>query len=154
MDLLVIGSVGFKAYGYDLQPGGAAFDDEAAGRVAKHHFVRPFTAAEPDRLAAGQLLLAPGQVNRAAADGRKDQCRRGRVTVVLPPGRFHHGFLDQVLRVRIRARLLPGKEQELRRVVFQPAPPIGLLWQFIHSTGSPASILSSVAAGGSCLNNL
>jgi len=70
-----------------------------------------------------------------------------------PPGSFHDSFLDQVLRVRLGAGLLPGKEQELRRVVFQPAPPVGLLWRFIHSTGTPAFTLKSDAEAGFCLNS-
>ena len=42
------------------------------------------------------------------------------------------GFLNDVLRIGLGPCLLPGKQQELRRVVIQPPPPIGLCQRIMH----------------------
>src|SRR5664279_4334154 len=77
-----------------------------------------------------QVLAAP-PIRRPAAHGGEDQGERRRRAISLPLPGFDHCLLDEVLRIRLAAALLAGKEEQSGSVVKHPPLPIHLFCHLI-----------------------
>ena len=96
------------------------------------------TASPPPMQREATPIFAPRQINRPPMDRGEHERQRRRRAVADSLPTFHHGFLHEVLRIGLGSGLLPGKEQQLGRVISHPAPPLNLCRGFSHRTRIPA----------------
>src|ERR1035441_5907324 len=83
------------------------------------------------RLASSAAVLAAPPIRRPATYSSEDQGERRRRAIGLSLPGFDHCLLHQVLRIRLAAALLAGKEQQSGSVVKHPPLPIRLFRHLI-----------------------
>ena len=105
-------------------------------KQSKHKLARvwPAVAMMAACLAGSAAVLAAPPIRCPSADGGEDQGERRRRPITLPQPGFDQCLLHHVLRIRLAAASLAGKEQQSRSVGEHPTFPLRLFRHLICGT--------------------